>query len=412
VGACPNGAVPGPNAPATGWVWVGLAAYAGSKLPEWLRIIPWLGAALGNQLLNVSTLCNSNPDPAPGLTPADYALAGIDLVAGPLIGGDAIAKIWQNIYYDAFQQWCVCNAYTPPAGGPCFSYSYHAGPSDFGTFHIPGLFPTADGWYYPLDPAGIPITSVPNCTFTILSTSQPNPFGVNIYTLPSNTSRMLSITDTPAPFSWTVDLSSAVTAGDTGWRLMIQGAQSGFPPAVPNPLDLQVDHKSTGSCPATIPGPHVDVTINVPTAPALKCDATTLCEINWAIQNQTNVGINVTNTGTTQILDEHPTTYGTGASYTVSGQGVQVVAQATLGLVVQLDALPSGAVPTSTDPPRYYDIGWIMMGAGDALDGKKWLHSSGDRFIPAFPEIDRFHYNLSPDVQITVTELVPPAPSS
>jgi hypothetical protein len=412
VGACPNGAVPGPNAPATGWIWVGLAGYLGSKLPEWLRIIPWLGGALGNQLVNVGTLCSSNPDPPAPITPQDFLLGGIIPQAGPLIAPAVFGKIWQNVLYDAFQQWCVCNA---TAGCQTVDIDLTLGQNLEYNTHFPGY-----GW--PTTKPGVNSDSDWNYDYYPWPTDCAS-VDIEFWQLPYTGTQIahnpVRVNDCGGIIysqSWNENNPFNVTIRNTGTGVHCPGihvawAYNVTPTNYPN-WHIRIGPHAGTVTPPVIPSPPPDQTGPVPTAPPLKCDSTTLCSIYWNIQNQVNVGINFQNDNTTTILSNNPTDYAVGQSWTVSGTGVQLVAQGTLGVAIEFASIPPTLTPTPTDPPRYYDVGWIALGAADALEQKRWIHSTGERFMPVFPEFDRVHYNLTDGVEVTIVELVPVSSSS
>lgn len=410
MGACPNGAVPTSAGQTAQWLWVGFASYVGSKLAEWERIAPWITGAIADQLVSIPNLCASNPDPPEPITVQDVLGVVIDPIAGPIIGNNFYQKVWDNLLYDAFTAFCQCNL--PGTCGPfdidtslSTNLEYNTNFPGYGwPTSQPGVNSASDfhRTFYTLDPTctdvDVTFWELPNTG----ATTAHNP--VRIRDCGAIRYNQANIENNPIQVIWT---PSGTVGGCPG--LNIEFAYNVTPTAHPNWHFRIAPHAGSVTPPAIPPAPP-DQTSPLPPHPPLKCDTATLCAINWNIVSRINVAISSNTTNTNTILANEPTTYVTGVSYTVSGSGVQVVAQATLGVVVQLVTVPTSYVPTQTEPPRYYDIGWIMMGAADALDGKKWFHSSGDRFIPAFPEIDRVHYNCSPGVTITLTELLPPQP--
>lgn len=406
--ACPNGAAPNTAGTNAQNIWVDITTFGQSLVTEWKRLIPWLPGAIPSRFMSVIDLCNLNPDPPAPLTADDFKTTALDIWSGPILPPGVMNKVWQQLYYDAFTQLCQCNPYVGAcvetvydvntATNACWnpgSNSYcwptvQTGTSNTVTFvpvQLPFLCPVMD----------IFVDTVPHVPNLILNS-------LNIYDCAGvNHGR-----ETQAGSTTRVTMTNCPNDPQhTSLNLIISAFNGGGTPH----WIVKVTPVGGGSGGTTPPAQPPNQTSGIPTPPALVCDPAGSCNVQWGIiNNLTNVLLQ-NSTTIEQLAAGGATDYVTGNTYPIVGQGVQVVAAGTLGVVVQLTVIPPSFNPTPTNPPRYYDIGWIQIGAADALDGKRWIHSSGDRFIPVFPEMDRVHFNLAPGVQATLIELLPPAPT-
>lgn len=409
---CQFGAQPKPPNLASTLVWYGLDILATGLLAELTRISPWIVGAITTQLISVGNLCDSNPEVPEPFTPADVLGFVVDPLVGPIWSEPFVSKVIAYIKYQAALNYCQCVGNPAGCQQQTFTVDYDrdlvfvpAGPgfvwpsNSHGTNNsaIAQFLPWVDGcytvdvtiWHGAIGSPGQPqlVTQVVGCSGQLYHQSHIMGTPVAV-TLPAGTCASGG-TGLWLEWFWNVDPTLHKI-----WTVVIN-PHSGQTPIVEPPTPL----------PPPQTGP-------VPTPPALPCDAATQCAIIWNIVNRINVSIGRSTGIQTTVNTGLPTSYAIGNSYTVSGTGVQVVAQDILGVVVQFVAVPPNLIALQTDPPRYYDVGWIAFGAGDAVDGKRWLHSSGDRFIPVFPEVDRVHYNLGDQVVVTIVELVPPPTSS
>lgn len=410
--ACQYGAVPNSTGQTVQWVWVGLATYAASRLPEWTRLAPWIAGAVADRLVNVQNLCSSNPDVPEPITPADILGEAISPLVGPTWSQAFIRKVSDALVYDAFRTLCVCNA----APNPCAqtiqmqlgnNLLWCSGGGGGYVFPGPPYTPNCSGstGTYPLD------ISCAGPTDFILwmeprTATQPGPFLYNMYDC--NTNFSSGAIKGGQMFSGTYVGHPGCTNGP-GFHLLWGINDGGARPQWS--LDI-MPGSGTGPQPTVPPVQPPDTTQPVPNPPAKPCDATTLCNITWGISIREQVNIAISNATSTTVTTGIQGQYQTGNTYTVSGEGKLQVASGTLGVVVQFVTVPPSLVPSGGDPPRYYGIGYLQLAAGDAQDGKRWIHSSGDRFIPVFPEMDGVFYNLTAGVVLDIIELVPVPPSA
>jgi len=409
--ACPNGASPNQTGVAQDFLWAGWNLLNSDTATKPQELYPWLPGAFLPTLVSAADICAKAPQLPEPLTKEDILSISVPTVFGGTLSGAGIAKIQAYIAYAAYQYLCEC---TSGVVNPCQATTIALSTSTnmcYAKSASGYVWPSADrgvvqtttkGMY--LWDFGCPVVDVFVDTVPHIPNLVINPLhiydGANIdHGAETQAGGTMTVTLSPVPGSTT----------QTGISLIICTFDNG---ARPNWTVTITPHAGQGPIGNTPPDPPTIINITVPPAPPLVCDNNTICQLLHGIGIQQNTNINITTSSLTEILSSTPSTYVPGNSYQVAGSGVQVVAQGTLGVVAEIVSIPPSFVPSASDPPRYYDIGWLMMGAADALDGKKWIHSTGDRFIPAFPEVDRVHYNLAAGVSINIVELLPPPPPS
>jgi hypothetical protein len=100
-----------------------------------------------------------------------------------------------------------------------------------------------------------------------------------------------------------------------------------------------------------------------------------------------------------------PFAYVTGDSHAVSDQG-EVAVQGILGLLIELDSVPSRAGSLSGHPETIYSVGWVNLGTSDGWERKHVIEHSPMILLGVSGAITRIGYSLAPDVEATITELV------
>jgi hypothetical protein len=421
VPACPNGAVPNPSGTANPLVWANGSNLPQDVLNEVERLLPGFVQSMVAQLVRITDLCSSNPDPPPSIGITDV-LGGIG--TGRKGWGPSPALVWllwQNIQYNLFNTYCQCNAGgtpAPPATGQAHNVSGSTGCADGvlinqGTclsggqlyLYIQGLVSTYSPdnitvWDSQWSPAIVPGVPCPQ-TDPRITTVHPTPTGA----FPN-----FSIPDGwYGPFT----LSPNAQAGQTINQLNIEIV----PTASPTSNTWAAYAQSHLSCVSAPPAHNPPLTTTAPSPPPLVCDATTLCQITWILNNyltenfSTVSTVNQTTTNTSsdvtvllQSAGQAP--YTDGASYQLVGQGEQPIAPATRALRAVITSWPSPLAPRPTVPPDFFNVGWLVTGSGNQWDRRTWLRRSPQFIQPLNQPLTQFSWGLADQVTATVTELL------
>jgi len=108
----------------------------------------------------------------------------------------------------------------------------------------------------------------------------------------------------------------------------------------------------------------------------------------------------------TLIQRQHvPFAYVPGASHSVSGSG-EVAVSGILGLLIELDSIPSRAGVLEGTPETVYSVGWVNVGTADGWTKKHVIEHSPMLILDVPPSTTRVGYSLPGDVSGDITELV------
>lgn len=407
-GACQYGATVAPGNLASDLLWLGTQFIAASDLTELLRVNPGLAGQVVQRLTNKGALCASNPPIPAAMTVQDVEAALIDPLVGPILPETYVQKLADLITYSAFKAVCQCN----PAPQTC-TYDVTVSPGNglCASTHQPGTYAWPDGGFS--SDGGCAAKYAPftlGCSTALqltISAVPSMPLPTNGFTLDvydcvgsiysgggadgaSYDINMRGGTCAGgAPGLWILIINPEVAR--TTWHINIV-PQGGYTPP-------------PGTTPPASPPP---ATTTIPTPPPLDCSAATQCSILWNITNRINVDIGRSSTITNLITGNAPVDYVTGQSYQVSGSGEQLLAADTLGVSVSLTTLPSSIASLNSDPPWYYDVGWVTCSTANGWEAKNWLHAPEQRILPRQGTVAGLGYNLATGVVITITELVAP----
>jgi hypothetical protein len=407
MGACQYGASPAPGNLASDLIWLGTQFIAASDLAELLRVNPGLAGQVVQRLTNIGDLCASNPDVPAAMTQDDVLAVLVDPLVGPVLPETYVQKLADLITYTAFQAKCVCNVQpgvcestTIPLSldtnlnfntqGPGYSYpSVPVGVSNGASrewMAWPAECATVDVtvWLGSVGSAGQPqlVTHIWDCVGALYSQSHVMGTAETV-TLRSGTCA------NGGPGIW------------VGWDWNVT------PTTYPDWTLVVAPHDYTPPPPQQPPQPDSPDTGNIPTPPAQDCSAATQCSIIWNLVNRINVDIGRSGGITNILTGQTPTQYTEGASYQVSGVGDQLVASGTLGVSVALTTLPPSFGSPPSEPPWYYNVGWVTAGTAEGWDSKQWLHSPTQRCFPRNGAMTSLGYNLAEGVVVTITELLP-----
>jgi hypothetical protein len=412
VGACQYGASPAPGNLASDLIWLGTQFIAASDLTELLRVNPGLAGQVVQRLTNIGDLCASNPDVPAAMTQDDVLAVLIDPLVGPVLPESYVQKLADLITYTAFQAKCVCNLQP----GVCESTEYALDISS-------NLCYRTDGLTFDWPTTGYGANT--SCTRTYLpwpsecaevdvtiwlgqpgSAGQPE-LATYVYDCQGQLYGQEHIMGT----AQTVTIRSG-TCASGGPGISFSWAWNVNPAQYPQWTVVIAPHAGTGPTPGPPPTPDSPDTGNIPTPPALDCSTATQCSIIWNLVNRINVDIGRSGGITNILTGQTPPQYVEGASYQVSGVGDQVVASGTLGVSVALTTLPPSFGSPPSEPPWYYNVGWVTAGTDQGWDSKQWLHSPTQRCFPRHGAMTSLGFNLAEGVAVTITELLPAASAS
>lgn len=383
-----------------------------------------IGAAVGNQLYDLSSFCLTDPPTMPTIGFQDV----VDVLTpeNPFVFVPAARKFSDLIANYAWRVFCQCNAGTqPPAPTtpPALS-DYNPQPSV-------GTQPTTSGHCFD--------SSVYSVDIRRDLAAGPTNAGNTLYPI---TSRFLTTPGplgTAPPFTGTMQ-TYRMPAGATQIRLrghnysttsrgqnVIYGAQtynaaganvSGISgSSIPNTLGdwdsvpLNPGNVGTGAIYVAVyfelrdtdPSAVEDVELifdcgsNAPSAvtPCCPPDASLMTSIQQIL-------------GYVQLLQRQtaPFAYSTGATHSVSGNG-ELTVQGLLGCKVQLDSYGSSVGIESGDPAEFFEAGWFAWGGTDGFHTRELItHSPQVSFPAAAGQFTRIGYTLGDAVTATITELV------
>jgi len=400
--ACPTGAVPRTDElHKLEWVGVELIPTALATLLE--SKFPALLAAIGIQLLAVDDLCAQPVQIPPPFTDTDLltALHDVSQLVWPPTHLLVTLATW--IRYGAYQNFCQCNITgTEPSGTPCVPTTYHLTSSDFVSQPTFPEFANVGAWSWAPGGSTAPIGN-PVQVWDVGADSAPSPFNVVVLTYPSGTNVFIPLTDQTAPFSFNVDMTARLAAGDTNYALFIQAHASAFPEVVPTTLDLTIHtfsdatHTCTAVQPPDAPAPDV-------TAPAMPAqDCSNLCAVNWNT-------LSLVQNNTSTVIDIHenvaPTAYALGASTTVSGIG-EITVSGIIGALVTVTTFAAGSGVVEGDPEFFPNFGWITFGNADGWQKSVKIVHVPEVFLSDLQSITRIGYNTEMATSVVVQELVP-----
>jgi hypothetical protein len=390
---CPAGSSPKPAAPSSVWIsqddiqrWVGLNQYA--------MLAPWIWN-MATELVDVPTLCSTEPEQLAGFTNLDLQIASSNPVSAFLF----VQDLKKYARWQAWSENCQCNG-----AAACTTETYHlvlgtnmCFRTDGPTFQYPtvgvGANNTCTRTYidWPSSCATVDVTvwlGEPG------SPGQPQ-LVTHIWSGQGQIYAQSHIMGTPQ----TVTLGAGI-AGLTGYGLHVAWDWNVDPHNYPNWTLVVTPHTTVGP-PTPAPGPPV-ININIPIRIGPTCGTISdVCQIIWNTQSYQNV----INSNT--YINALPPAYQGGVETTIQGQGEHRVAPGTLALSVTVLANPPALDPRPDDPAEYWDLGWIRTGNAVGWDRKAWIRTSGQRIFPPWPTFDRFAWTLADGVMLNVQELMP-----
>lgn len=408
-----------------------------SVLPEAILTLltdlaPWALIATVASMVAIDVLCNTEPPQPQPFTVDDFAgfLQGPDALTNGT-GQQLIDKLQANILYYGWKQYCQCKPQPAVCDhcGPCspgVTESLTGGQTEVLSTLCCTPYCWIDGggeahWLCDfqynfgttsLTPAvqisTIKIQLGPSPTTGFGYTSPGNNFAIFN---PTSGAGATGILTQPVDFTGMVALPQLTMNGLPAWSVTMHNV---FIEEVP---------ASYVGCPDVVQPPVTEFP-TPPPGPTCSLDniCLTLQDILQRLQNlgvasttvvnnsnSTSTVVNQTNTTVENILNNGaPNTYGYGAIYTLSGDGLLDIASGTLGLLVKFVSVPDWIPPTAGDPLAYYNLGWINLGNSDGWFSKQWIHYDGQLIFPPFSDISQVGYSLlTSGATITVQELVP-----
>ena len=420
---CPYGSVVKDGVTQTA-VWLTLDLLPVDLVTQILLKRPSARQAFASAAVALTELCQQNPAPPPAFTLADFAGTAVDFVAPGTISPDPfLAKLWQYVTYYAWVTFCQCVP-PPPVGTGCA-----VGPdpttvtwSTAAPLHLAPFYGTVsqcgdlNGNCYPIVSVNVHWDSAiaPNVPGGV-----PVSFALregSVDRLHCGLSSILSAGTSIGPFDafWQIPFDAEPTTTldislyEPSWtngQIILSGM-------------TLCDAKITGICPP----PPTDWT-DIPNPPATApCSVEDLCnllnsflhQLVGITNNSTTVVNTTTNTntqvtditvGNTTVYSQNPE-YREGASWTVTDQGEQAIAQGTRALSVSLLEWPPPLDPRPSSPLEFWNVGWVRTGNDVGWDRKAWLRTQAQRVVPSWPAFNRFSWTLAAGVTIQVTELL------
>lgn len=389
---CPAGSSPKSTSPTTYWItandirsWVGADTYS--------RLAPWVWN-LAEQVVAVSDLCSREPPQPPTITDTDVLLASSNPISAIGFANrlNDFAKWW------AWSQLCQCNG-----SAACTTQTYDLvlgqnlqfnpnGPSFVWPTTTPGITTAPGETYLALPPSCLDVNITPSlmpltvqqpqlrwliqdCTSQLYNQS-------HIFGQPQHVTIRSGTCANGQPgvtfqWAWNVDPNNY-----PHWQMVISPVSGTVGPPTPAP-------------------PPTNITITIAPYPNPNCGTLNdVCAIVWNIKNYQTAIQNNTYT------DSHFTDYTFGVQTQISGQGEHAVAAGTRGLLVTAESIPPQLQPKPTDPPEYFNVGWLRTGNSIGWDRKAWFRTSGQRVFPPWPTFTRFGWTLADQVVLEVTELL------
>ena len=404
--ACPTGST---SSPVGGFAntlqWSAVSFINGVVLEGLNPILGPIAGVFAPQLFSVNSLC-ANPPPVPaGITDNNLLRAIGDLTHFAPYDPRFMIVLNEYIQYGMFEHFCQCSPMTISTPGvPCYTEYYSVIGSSLPTAAC--VFPVDGCSYYPGATAHAWPTGGANLMqFTILPGSAQPPFNVDWYSSASTTHIVIPFTDIDIGFAWSADVSAYAASTDPGWSLALQGhVETGGPG--PGPVDqfnFKIDYfpPSGGSCTTpTTPKPPPPPVITAAAPPTLVCDSATICTVQYAILNATqdaNISLN---------LQQPISRYVLGAVHDVSSSGEIAVAADLVGALVTIESSAPGTGYDVSDPPRYYESGWITFENTNGWTPRQAVLHSPEVMLTNLQSVTRIGFNCQMSTSMQITELV------
>jgi hypothetical protein len=403
--ACQFGAQPLPPSTVNTLIWGALSELPAAFLALIDPIIGEIAAAVSPMLINVGTLCASNPVPPAAIT--------LDDVVGDIVPGAAqlvykhslLAKLVQSVVYYAFTQNCQCVG--NPAG--CTSQTIPLSLSTNLLYTGPGLqfvWPascagvssgcTAEYFQWTM---GCEIVDVTIWHGTVGSAGQPQ-LVTHIFDGQGQLYAQSHIMGT----AQTVTLRDG-GQGFTGPSINLRWDWNIDPTLHPDWTVVIAPHTGQTPGPTGPPPLQNPVLPVIPTKPTLPCDSTTLCNLNWSVVEYINASLGVTN-NTNVVVNTFPVahSYQLGTSHVVAGDG-ELVVSGDIGALVQITSTDPSTGLDVTDPTRYFDTGFITFGNVDGWQESSRVVHQYQVFTTDLQGVSRIGYSTQ-KAHWTITELV------
>lgn len=401
--ACPDGARAKPE-----WaglqVWVDRSQLASDILSVIQRLAKLSYVSLAAELLDLDTLCASNPDPVEPITAEDVVAQTFAFPTAGIIGHQAvIEKAIRWLRYQQFLISCECLPPAPPSGGMCpytnASINLGSGGASAAiAYDIPQS--SYDAW--PVSDLGANPDWKP-----VYQTSWSNHS-------PATTQRFLQWSNDQVVWHDFAELLPSATAGvacqalptflppprmpRAGWVRLRNGAAVSLTLA-----GFSYCFCTLAATPPPIP-PQPPLT-PVPTPPAHVCDDQSICDaINELSHRITIIARQLTEVQRYGV----PFGYIKGTAHVGQQLSGSFQVSRLLGIEVEVTAHVPSRPDLEGNPPYVWDQGWMSIQTGDGLIQEKRISQSRMVWLPHLMDLAvTFGYELRPGTTATFTELLP-----
>lgn len=426
---CSTGATPTPDL-LHKTAWAGLTLLPTALLTYltdgWPQVV---GLGILNRLLDVDNLCATAMTVPEMFSDDDWVSKLADLSQSSFPSPAFIAKVNSWIEYAAFTNFCVCNPGTlgpPPSPG---SNNLTAG----GCQKV--YIQTASAaWDCPSGTCQVYVNlhnvqwtgaAAPNMyagdRLIVGGTGGAfdcNPTAAGWFTFPAGWTGGPSIWHYPdgqyGPIQASSSLCNTIYGGPSSYITFEASTPGDTTPSGTENISGQFTF--TVQCLTPPVGP--DPTPTPPPAqPTQPCDSTSLCSISWLINSfisNTNATTEITNNNVTDIsIGANPVTtpkYVLGTSHSVTGLG-ELSVGGVVGILVQPAGFAPGTGVDETDPPTYFDAGWIAFRNAEGWQDSQRVRHEGQVFLTQLQDVTAVGYTCNMSTGFTITELViPPSP--
>jgi hypothetical protein len=372
VPACPGGATPRPGSAGV-QVWLDIATFLANVIAIITAKIPWAATAYAAQLVRIDDLCAANEDPPPALTTADIIESTASFISGGVLGQNKVLQ-WMGAAarYEAFLQFCQCNAPGPPPASACPYQNATITIPVAGDHSVPVPYSIPDNIYSTWPVSGTPPDQLwrfgRSCSFT---------------TGPTASNQLLISYQVGAQFFIVDDLFFSGAPPST----CTESPQHGPAPFIPQSGFVRLENRSGGSftttgfnycfcglasVPPVLPPPAIDAA--TPDAPApFACSNADLClAINELNRRLTIISTEVSDLvaagGTSQLRVL--------ATQQISGEGTTSLVPGTRAVAVQLPGVPSSSsVRFLANPDELFEVGALRWGNGQGFTRREIVDS-------------------------------------
>jgi hypothetical protein len=403
VGACPEGARAKPE-----WaglqVWVDRSQLAADILSVIQRLAKLSYVSLAAELLDLDTLCGSNPDPVQPITAEDVVAQTFAFPTAGIIGHQAvIEKAISWLRYQQFLISCECLPPTPPSGGMC--------PYSGATVNLASGATSAAVTY-----------DIPQSSYAAWPVSDlgANPDWKPVYQIsfashsPATTQRFLEWSSDQVAWHPFAELLNTSTANVACQALPTFIA----PPRMPRTGFVRLHNQAAVSlsvsglnfCFCTLaatppPIPPQPPLTPVPTPPAHVCDDQSICDaINELSHRITIIAKQLAEVQRYGI----PFGYIQGLVHPDRELSGSFPISRLLGMQVDVTAHVPSRPDLEGNPPYVWDQGWMSIQTGDGLIQEKRISQSRMVWLPHLMDLAvTFGFELRPGTVATFTELLP-----